>query len=102
EQDAYAASGGKRGWYAQKCWNQTSKDGTMHVLPGEYSSDTGTFWRLRISPANDGKKPHFKKLLGHGRVLLRGPRPLAYDPKQANQGGPWLLFDKSAGYVQVE
>lgn len=103
--NAYSASEGGQSKNAQVCWNQTSSDGTMHVMAGEYTVENKSFWRLRIISANDGtgaKEKNYKKLIGEGRVLLQGPRKVPYDPSLKTEGGLWLDISQGASRLWVQ
>lgn len=103
--NAYSASEGDESKYAQICWEQTGPDGTMHVMEGEYTVENKAFWRLRIMSANDGSKApknKFKRLLGEGSVLIRGPRKIPYDFSMKAEGGAWLDIARGAGRFRVQ
>jgi hypothetical protein len=89
---------------AQSCWNRTSPDGTMHVLPGLYSTENGRFWKLEIGPENDGSRAlgGFKRLRAEEGAVLEGPRPVPYDPALAEKGGEWLRIAAGARDVWIE
>lgn len=102
-ENAYSAKKGRSSDYAQHCWNQTSEDGTMYVLEGDYSIQNGAFWQLRITKDNDGSsdKKQYKRLIGLGDVHLSGPRP-SYSPDTSSQGGTWIEIKSQASYVLID
>lgn len=103
--NAYSASEGKRNQYAQTCWDETSPDGTMHVLEGEYTAENRAFWQLKIGPVADGSQApekQFKTLLGEGRVILRGARSIPYTPSRKTEGGTWVSIARGASRLRIQ
>lgn len=103
-ENAYAALGSKKN-LAQKCWAETSADGTMYVLEGRYAIGDGTFWNLKISKEKGGsnKSPLLKKkLIGLGRVSIAGSRKVPYRPAFKESGETWLEIQKGAGQLHIE
>ncbi len=99
EEHAYPASKNN----GQKCWNQTSPTGTMHVLEGVYSIEDGTFWIVDIDSKNDGPESGFgyKKLEGAGKVRVIGPRPIPYHAFNKEKGGRWIDIGKGAHHISI-
>ena len=100
QKDAYPAS--KKN--AQQCWNQTSEDGTMYVLEGEYSIDNKAFWILDMDSKNDGPDNGnaYKKLIGIGNVKIIGSRPIPYHPLNKEKGGKWINIGKGAHHILIK
>lgn len=104
-ENAYAASEDARGRSAEKCWADTSADGTMFVLEGRYAMSEGTFWDLKISRDQGGPKeaPSIrKKLIGLGHVSIIGSRQIPYTPAIKESGETWLEIKKGAHQLHVE
>jgi hypothetical protein len=100
---AYAALDRPPNKFAQKCWEQTSADGTMHVLEGRYEAQNGGFWQLKIKENHTGPAAGgTKKLKGEGKVELVGPRPVPYSKNMPVRGDIWLEFKKKARNVEIE
>ncbi len=89
---------------AQRCWDKTGPDGTMHVLEGRYARDENTFWQLEIHRDNDGPDDGraFKRLVGEGRVEITGSRPVPYSDKTKESGGSWIDVRKKSHHVRIE
>lgn len=91
---------------AQKCWDQTSANGIMHVMEGNYSKQENTFWSLIISKKTDGEptsdSKSFKKLVGEGKVIMTGTRPIPYKPATKEAGERWITFLKGANRVVID
>lgn len=87
---------------AKKCWEQTSPDGTMHVMEGRYTLETGAFFQLRITEKDDGAEGSHKKLKGEGKVELIGNRPIPYSPSTKDQGVFWIELKKKARNIHIE
>lgn len=103
-ENAYSASEGKQSFNAQKCWNQTSSDGVMHVMEGNYSMKDGAFWELWIGARNDGSQTPsgFKTLKGEGKVVLQGPRKVPYASDHKEEGGSWITLARGAKNIRIE
>lgn len=88
---------------AQQCWDQTGPEGTMYVLPGEYTKKNKKFWRLRITEESSGIKGlRLKRLKGIGDVVLTGSRPTPYKHEQASRGETWIHIQKNAANLVIE
>ncbi|HTL47744.1 MAG TPA: hypothetical protein VL688_06740 [Verrucomicrobiae bacterium] len=97
--DAANAMGARN---AQHCWDQTSADGTLHVLEGDYTPDNGAFWKLSIDAAHDGPDgTGFKTLQGEGHVKIVGSRPVPYKPADKDRGESWITIKKGARGVRI-
>lgn len=104
-ENAYAASSGWMRKSADKCWAETSPDGTMYVLEGDYSVKDGTFWNLKITKKQAGasKDPSVrKKLIGLGHVWIEGSRIVPYDRTFKESGETWLEIQKGAHQLHIE
>ena len=103
--NAYSASDKPQSKYAQICWDQTSPDGTMHIMEGEYTVENGAFWQLRMTSSHDGSAApgkKFKKMAGEGSVLLRGPRRIPYAPSRKAEGGRWIDIARGASRIWIQ
>lgn len=101
--NAYSASDGPESKFAQKCWNQTGPSDTMHVAAGEYSIENGAFWQLKINASHDGSKSNnFKKLIGHGKVMIQGRRTVPYQMAKNAEGGDWIKIEKAAKNILIK
>jgi hypothetical protein len=103
--NAYAVSGVAQKKSVEKCWAETSADGTMYVLEGRYEIASGTFWNLSISKDQGGSDKDLsvkKKLIGLGRVSIVGSRKVPYDPALKESGETWLEIKQGAHGLHIE
>lgn len=89
---------------AQKCFQQTGADGTMHVLEGKYSIQEDTFLKLDIARDEDGsaKPESYKKIIGEGQVIIEGSRSVPYQIEKRDSGNSWIRILKGASNLSIQ